>query len=163
MTTDISTLFEDYYSPLCNYVARLIRDETAAEDVVQELYISLWQKNNLSEVNQIQAYLLRAARFRAIDNLRKVEKRVVGQDLADELMHIPDDQEHNNEEIEALFAFTMAKLPPKTREVFMLSRIEGYSYKEIAERQNVSIKTIENQISNALKIIIQGFSLLFFW
>ena len=88
MITDISTLFEDYYSPLCNYVARLIRDETAAEDVVQELFISLWQKNNLSEVNQMQAYLLRAARFRAIDYLRKVDKRVVGQDLADELMHI---------------------------------------------------------------------------
>lgn len=163
MTTDISTLFEDYYSPLCNYVARLIRDETAAEDVVQELFISLWQKNNLSEVNQMQAYLMRAARFRAIDYLRKMDKWVIGQDLTDELMHIADDDGHANEEMEAIFAFTMAKLPPKTREVFLLSRIEGYSYKEIAERQNVSIKTIENQISNALKIIRQGLYSLFLW
>ncbi|MBK8699360.1 MAG: RNA polymerase sigma-70 factor [Saprospiraceae bacterium] len=163
MDTHISTLFDQYYSPLCNYVARLIKDEVAAEDVVQELFISLWQKDNLSEVVQIDAYLLRAARFRAIDHLRKISRTAKKEQLSEEILHIPDVVHEIDEETEALFAFTMAKLPPKTREVFLLSRIEGYSYKEIAEKQNVSVKTIENQISNALKIIRQGMAVLVFW
>ncbi len=147
-------IFIKFYSPLCNYVAKIISDDAMAEDVVQELFIELWQKDNLNQVANIEAYLLRASKFRAIDVLRKSKKSASIVSINEEVVNLTNQESSIDEhEIEPMMVYLLSKLPMKTRQAFELSRIDGFSYKEIADIQGLSIKTIENQIGSALKII----------
>lgn len=147
-------IFIKFYSPLCNYVSKIVMDETLAEDIVQELFIKLWEKDELHQVQNLEAYLLRAAKFKSIDVLRKMKRTATVITIDESSLSIyADDSVDDHHDIEPMFAYLMAQLPQKTREAFELSRIDGLSYKEIAEIQGLSIKTIENQIGNALKIL----------
>jgi len=129
----------------------MVHDEHAAEDIVQTLFIQLYEKNNMNTVDNIEGYLLRSVRFRCIDHIRKDKKSVflsINKLTAESANHSHDITE---EEIEPLFYYYAAKLPPRIREVFLLSRVSKLSYKEIAEELNISQKTVENQMGSALK------------
>jgi RNA polymerase sigma-70 factor (ECF subfamily) len=128
----------------------MVHDEDTAEDIVQTLFIQLYEKNNLNAVDNIEGYLLRSTRFKCIDHIRKAKKSVnlstneTTIDTANNLCEIAE------EEIEPLFHYYAAKLPPKIREVFLLSRVSKLTYKEIAAELNISQKTVENQMGSAL-------------
>jgi len=142
-------IFHHYYSPLCNYAARIIHDHDHAEDIVQALFIQLFEKNNLNAIQNKEAYLLRSVRFKCIDFLRKKTTTTslddIEEDSTNQFYDISED------DIEPLFHYYAAKLPPKTREVFLLSRVSKLTYKEIAEELNLSQKTVGNQMGSALK------------
>jgi RNA polymerase sigma-70 factor (family 1) len=147
----IEGIFHQFYSPLCNYAAKMVHDEHAAEDIVQTLFIQLFEKNNLNTVDNIEGYLLRSIRFKCIDHIRKV-KRLVSlpiTEITEDSVNIP--HEITEEEIEPLFHYYAAKLPTRIREVFLLSRVSKLTYKEIAEELNITQKTVENQMGSALK------------
>lgn len=147
-------IFLKFYSPLCNYVAKILMDDILAEDVVQELFIGLWEKDDLDKVENIEAYLLRAAKYKSIDVLRKMKRSATIIPIDEGTINLTSNVETTDyHDIEPMFAYLVAQLPQKTKEAFELSRIDGLSYKEIAEIQGLSVKTIENQIGNALKIL----------
>jgi RNA polymerase sigma-70 factor (ECF subfamily) len=146
----IEGIFHQFYSPLCNYAVKMVHDEHAAEDIVQTLFIQLFEKNNLNTVDNIEGYLLRSIRFKCIDHIRKM-KRLVSLPINEITEDSVIQHEITEEEIEPLFHYYAAKLPPRIREVFLLSRVSKLSYKEIAEELNVSQKTVENQMGSALK------------
>lgn len=151
MKSTIEKIFHRYYSPLCNYAAKIISDDNTAEDIVQALFIQLYEKNRLNLIDNIEGYLLKSVRFKCIDYIRNKNRQKTEElnELYTESINLP--HEITEEEIEPLFHYYAAKLPPKTREVFLLSRVSKLTYKEIAKELNISQKTVENQMGSALK------------
>jgi len=146
---EIEKLFHRFYSPLCNYASKIVGNRHDAEDIVQHLFIQLLQKNNLGTIINIESYLLRCVKFKCIDYLRTRQLSSDIEGLSEEASIENDDI--SEADIEPLFHYYAAKLPPKTREVFLMSRVGQMTYKEIADELNVSQKTVENQMGNALK------------
>jgi len=151
--TEIKNLFNQYYSPLCNYATKIISDSTIAEDIVQDLFVQLWENEKLEKIENTERFLLRATKYKCIDYLRT--KRINIEISLENLPEIiyTEDKDINEEDIEPLLHYYTSKLPPKTREVFLLSRKSGLTYKEIANDLNISVKTVENQMSRALRIM----------
>ncbi len=143
-------IFHEFYSPLCNYASRLVGDDAMAEEIVQDLFVHLLERNSLNRVDQLDRYLIRSVKFRCIDHLRHQQKEnpiridQKHEDIAD-VTHASD------EEMDALFHYLVAKLPPKTRTVFLLVRQSEMTYQEVAEELNISVKTVEAQMSRALQ------------
>ena len=151
MVNNLENIFHQFYSPLCNYAYKIVNDDFIAEEVVQSLFIQLFEKINSNEIQHIEAYLLRCIKYKCIDYLRK--KTLYKTTDIKELQNLAviEHQEITEDDIEPLFNYYAAKLPPKTREVFLLSRQGGLTYKEIAEELNISVKTVEVQMSRAIK------------
>lgn len=149
----IENIFHQFYSPLCNYASKIVNDDFIAEDIVQSLFIQLYEKDRWNTIDNIESYLLRSVKFKCIDQLRKTKrtKTIAANELVNEVVY--DQYEITEEDIEPLFHYYTSKLPPKTREVFLLSRTSKLTYKEIADELNISVKTVENQMSRALKIL----------
>ena len=147
----VKEIFYNYYSPLCNYATSFVTDKMVAEDIVQNLFIQLWESDKLNEIESLDKFLIRATKFKCIDYLRtfKADKSLIIDDSWMLKANSPSDLKE--EEIEPLLRYFAAKLPPKTREVFLKSRTESKTYKEIAESMDISVKTVETQMSRALK------------
>jgi RNA polymerase sigma-70 factor, ECF subfamily len=151
MDKKIENIFHQFYSPLCNYAYKIVKDDFIAEEVVQSLFIQLFEKIDWSKIRHIEPYLLRCVKFKCIDYLRK-EPGYKTTDIKElQNQSIIGHQEITEDDIEPLFHYYAAKLPSRTREVFLLSRQGGLTYKEIAEELNISVKTVEVQMSRAIK------------
>ena len=148
-------IYNLYWKRLFLYVVKVIRDSEAAEDIVQEIFVSLWLRRlEITEQRTLSGYLFTAARFKGInyvqDQLKKgkhadslIDHFNASQDGLDDLMEAKELNSIINKEIE--------KLPPKMRDVFVLSRRDQLSHKEISEKLQISDKTVKKQINNALK------------
>lgn len=135
----------------------LLRDSSASKDVVQEVFISLWNKENSSDIKNLKAYLRAAVRFKVANYIRagnirnsffdQIENlpKNTGSPTADELLEV--------KELQRVIKDTIDQLPEKCREVYRLSKEEGLSNKEIAQRLGISFKTVENQMTIAMKRI----------
>lgn len=150
----IELLFRKYYSYLVKAILRIVPKENIAEDLAQDVFFELWKKRNTLKINiSFKAYISRAGRNKALNFIR--DKKIKWDD-ADELevmeSSLGDVNENlQAEDLQALIDKSINELPEKCRLVFSLSRFEEMSYKEIAEQLGISIKTVENQISKALK------------
>ena len=155
--TALTELYNRYWEPIFLYVIRVLKDVDEASDVVQETFIALWQKQGeLSEVQSLKAYLFGIARYKALRciTLNESEER-----YRTSLLHFFNDYQDSPEvsliasEMETFLETHIQGLPERMREVFLLSRREQLSYAEIAQRLNISDKTVKKQISNALKYL----------
>lgn len=151
MDTNFKQLFDENYAHLCNYASSLIRDKYTAEDLVQTVFVQLWQKGKWEQLEHPEPYLLNCVKFKCIDFLRskKNKKEVLLTELPEAETY--QEQAPSDEEIKALLNYFASKLPPKMQEVFLMSRIRGMSYKEIALALDISEKTVENHMGAALK------------
>jgi len=152
----LKALYDDYYSVLCSQVFRMIQDRTQTEDIVQELIIDLWKKRaELGEVRHLGAYLRRAARNRTLNAIRAQKMKWDDLDSSAELVDPGSDAQSQLQEIELKQKIDTAiqGLPERCRQIFVLSRFEDMSYKEIAVELSISVKTVENQMSKALKVL----------
>ncbi len=150
-------LFRTYYRPLCQYAYAFLNDRDEAEEVVQSAFINIWDKKAQVEIQtSLKAYLYRIVRNSCL-NVIKHEK-VKKQHVAHEMVHADSSHEGVSQsvissELEERIAHAMKVLPEQCRIVFQLSRFEELKYAEIAEQLNISVKTVENQIGKALKIM----------
>ncbi len=151
-------LFEKEYEGLCRYAYTYLHDEHAAEDVVQETFVKIWEgKRHLLEDGSIRFYLFTAVRNNSISYLRKAKTAATTYtDTTPEPDPEPSlsaSQLQNIEEGNARqIAAALNKLPPKCREVFLLVKWQGLSYKDTAATLGLSVKTVENQMGKAIKI-----------
>ena len=149
-------IYNQYYNMLCNYAMRITYDRNSAEDVVQEVILELWnRKDKLSPDAAVIPYLKRSVYNRSLNLVRS---KAMNFDSDEGLIYESDntpgaDQELIGSELKTKISNIVASLPERCRIVFALSRYEEKSYKEIAEELNISVKTVENQISKALKIL----------
>ena len=148
-------VYNSYWRRLFLYVVKVIQDKDAAEDIVQEIFVSLWlRKTEILNHSSLSGYLFTAARFKGINFVQDQLKK--GKHNESLVEHLTSRQDTLNEafevkELNSLIDSELKKLPPKMREVFVLSRRENLSHKEISEQLQISDKTVKKQINNALK------------
>lgn len=152
-----STLYDRYWEAIFGYVARVLQDKEDAMDVVQDTFITLWQqRDGFDEIQSLSAYLYAIARYKALRYIRlNIQKRDYLASLLDFFTRhgeSPEELQTANE-LQEMINTEIENLPPKMREVFILSRQENLSYKEIAAKLNISDKTVKKQISNSLKLL----------
>jgi RNA polymerase sigma-70 factor, ECF subfamily len=148
-------IYNRYWNRLFLYIVKAIRDKEAAQDIVQEIFVSLWIRRKEINVNgTLAAYLFTAARYKGISYVQDtLKKSKHAETLATYLVERQDvvNEDYAAKELNAIIEIEIEKLPVKMREVFVLSRQENLSHKEISEKLNISDKTVKKQINNALK------------
>lgn len=152
-----SSIYDRFAVLLYVYACRICKDEVIAEDIIQEIFVSLWDKRrDIQLKSSLSAYLYTAVRYKFFD---LVAKNKVRSDYVDEFKKFVEigyyctDDYINEKELIALVEAEVSKLPSKMQEVFILSRNEGLSHKEISTLLLISEKTVKNQLTNALKIL----------
>jgi len=150
-------LFKTYYQPLCNYAYTFVQDRDEAEEIVQSTFLSVWEKKNVTEIRTaIKPYLYAMVRNACL-NVIKHEK-IKQKHVASELVMAERSVESVSRtviatELETRIYKAMEKLPEQCRLIFKLSRFEELKYSEIADQLDLSVKTVENQMGKALKIM----------
>jgi RNA polymerase sigma-70 factor (ECF subfamily) len=146
--------FDQYYAAVYRRLFALLGDQTSAEELCQDIFISLWQRRfELPNVIDWNHYLMKAATFKAIDFRRKgkgilqfVEDFEAKEIISEEEIT---DENHQLERLDK----EISALPDRCQLIFKLSRFEQMSYSDIAKVLEISSKTVENQIGKALKIL----------
>jgi RNA polymerase sigma-70 factor (ECF subfamily) len=147
-------IFRQWYEPVVRTANRILHDPGVAEEVAQEVLLELWRRREqLPEGSSVPGYLLQAARNRALNHLRHLQVQKKSQVFV-EALHEP--AEHADagaeaNELETAIHEAIGALPPRTREVFLLSRERNLRYAEIAEQLGVSVKAVEANMTRALK------------
>ncbi|HEX6225785.1 MAG TPA: RNA polymerase sigma-70 factor [Chryseolinea sp.] len=155
--TAFEMIFKTYYQPLCNYAYSFVHDREEAEEIVQATFLSVWEKkDNLSIHTGVKPYLYAMVRNAALNVLK--HEKVKQQHATVELAVAERSSESVTRtvmasELEERISKALNKLPEQCRLVFKLSRFEELKYAEIAEQLNISVKTVENQMGKALKIM----------
>ena len=145
--------FAAHYAALCDYVLRFVGSAEAAEDIVQDLFLHLWETRGPRDALRLtRGYLYVAARNRALKYLRR--SRVAAawiERVEHEVPPIPDSPEDLclRHELDAAVQRAIAELPGRCRDTFLLRRREGLSYEEIAARLGVSLGTVKSQMWRA--------------
>ena len=150
---NVEILFRKYYAGLCKSLYKILRDATLAEDIVQEVFLKVWEvRETLKMEDAIQSYLYRSC-YNAALNFLKQQKKNTDLDNLEATITASDSAERhlNFQETEAEIQKAIDALPPKTKVVFTLSRFEELSYKEIAERLDISVKSVEKHMGIALQ------------
>lgn len=149
-------LFKTHYSGLVSYVFNLCKNKKQAEDIVQNIIFKFWnKKESFDEKKSLKGYLYRMAYNEFVDEMRRQNKRLqFHEELKHQitLSHIESDEEVKDRKRAAVLK-AIDNLPDKCRETFMLHKQNGLKYKEIAEELGISVKTVENHISKALRRI----------
>lgn len=146
-----NTIFLRYSERMFYYALGFLKNAEASEDIVQEIFVWLWtNRSSITYKGSFHAYLNRAVKNACINlkNHKKVEERYRNQLTLTKGYDVFDDGEEPEDIFERLQAL-MDALPPKCREIFVLGCVEGMSYKNIAEKLNISVNTVNTQIKTA--------------
>jgi RNA polymerase sigma-70 factor (ECF subfamily) len=154
-------LFRHYSALVYRFAFSYLKSRPAAEEIVQECFIKIWEKRaQLRDDVPLKGYLFTTAHHAVLNELRRDQHHLrLHGEVAAAAGPASVANEAEYQEMEALYAAALDRLPPKQREVFVLSRQLGLSYPEIAARQGVSVKTVEAHIMQALKTMRSYFRL----
>ena len=154
-------LFIDYYPSLISFALYYVGDKTIAEDLVQEVFVKLWEtRERWSAVDDFSAYVYQMVRFKCFNYLRAEKIRNEATRSFTEEIDITEINNYIAEETFRLVMNSMEDLPPACRTVFSLT-LEGYSAKEIAEKLDIAVETVKKQKQVARKILKEKFGKLF--
>lgn len=161
-------LFHRTFRRLYDFALKITKDETIAEDILQDVFMKLWKKKDRVESNNIEAYLFRLVRNQCIDYIKFVKI------ISAKTIELETDRKYEelyridfirdepylliHEELKLEIEKTIESLPARCKEVFILSRIEGLKNREIAERLQINIKNVERHLARAIKTFRERFS-----
>jgi RNA polymerase sigma-70 factor (family 1) len=153
-------MFTACYAPLCRFAASYVGDAAAAEEIVQEIFLNLWERRTTADLcGGVRPYLFVAVRNRALNAIRSkryrhsLTLRVSAEDPPGMGRPEETDRAARRAAIDAVVTAAMARLPRRMREVITLSWREGLTYQEIATILGVATKTVENHMGRALKLL----------
>ena len=150
-------VFKTHYRNLHAYAFTILKDEDEAEETVQQVFYKLWERSeNLNFSGSIAAYLYRAVHNESLNSIKHQKVKENYQLHVAYSMKNKSEQEQTKwteKELEGQFRKALNELPEQCRTVFQLSRFENLKYKEIAEKLDISIKTVENHMGKALKLL----------
>jgi RNA polymerase sigma-70 factor (family 1) len=154
------SLYDQYFEPVCQFLEYYTRDVAAIEDVVQDVFVSLWENKDYLEIQYVKTYLFNAARNRILNYLRNNKNReaLLSDWIKKKEMEESSTDCYDIEEFSTLLNKAIDLLPDRCREIFILSKIEKLTYQQIAEYLLISPKTVEIHMSNALKRIRESIS-----
>lgn len=150
-------IYDRYWLKLYVAAFKRLKSKDDAKDIVQDLFISLWMKRDTLTINSsLSSYLFTAVKYKVINHIQanQVKKNYLNS-LTDAVVDY-DNSTHeqiSRNDLEVFIESKVARLSPKVKEVFQLSRKENLSINEIAERLHTSDQTVKNQLSKALKIL----------
>jgi|LSQX01.1.fsa_nt_gb RNA polymerase sigma-70 factor (ECF subfamily) len=150
-------LFKTHYASLVVYANSFLKDGDAAQDVVQGVFVRLWERRADYNISRPMGYLLQAVRNRCLDELKE-KKRFKGLENL-RLSEREDDTMLLNEEMLEKVQKVIAKLPEKRQKIFRMNRFEGLKYREIAVMLGLSVKTVEAQMGKALRFLKENIPL----
>ncbi len=165
--TAFREIYKRYWRSLFVAAQRKLKSEETCEELVQNIFLAIWEKRETLLVENLRGYLFSALKYQVVDHLRKelLAEKYSGflQAKQEQYGETPDGALHFRD-ITAIFENIFAQLPAKTSRVFHLSRIEHKSTKEIAALLNIPERTVEYHITQSLKILRQQLSdFLPFW
>lgn len=143
--------FKTLYRPLCLFSLRYVGQIEDAEDVVQQAFADVWEKNCSGvSIQNIKSYLYQAVRNRSLTFSSKLPAVETTESIL-EIADLSEEEQMYCAGRDARLWTAIDKLPPERRKIFLLSKRDGLKYQEIADKLHISIKTVENQMSKALK------------
>lgn len=150
-------IFGRYSKVLVNHAYKILGNHDQANDIVQDVFLAIWNKRNeIILTGSLSSYLYKATKNRILNHIahEKVVSSYVDS-IANfiEQDYAPADSSLREKELEAVIAKEIAQLPEKMREVFLLRKVEELSYEEIALQLNITDKTAKQQVYNSLKIL----------
>ena len=155
--TAFELLFRFYYPGMVIFTSNIVLNNEDAEEIVQDFFVKLWSKRNLiNDTSSLKNYLFTSVKNRAVNFLKKQQLNRKVTDKLEEM--VSTDQLYNPDlfilsELQTKINNACGKLQPRTREIFSLSRLKGLSNDQIADQLNISKRTVETQISKALKVL----------
>ena len=155
--TAFEQVFKTHFKRLHAYAFTILRDEAEAEEMVQQVFFKLWERNeNLSVTGSVTAYLYRAVHNESLNYIKHQKVR------SDHKLHIAYSMKNEAEqpakemqagELEKKIHSALNELPEQCRTIFQMSRFDELKYREIADKLGISVKTVENQMGKALKLL----------
>ena len=155
--TAFEQVFKTHFKRLHAYAFTILRDEEEAEEMVQQVFFKLWERNeNLSLTGSVSAYLYRAVHNESLNYIKHQKVR------SDHKLHVAYSMKNEVEhpakkviagELEKKIHAALNELPEQCRTIFQMSRFDELKYREIAEKLGISVKTVENQMGKALKLL----------
>jgi RNA polymerase sigma-70 factor (family 1) len=151
-------LYNRYWHKLYQTAKKYLKDDTAAEEIVHDVFVALWQKRHSSNIVDFQKYILVTARYHVYKHMRALAAKKI--EFHEEVPENPTlaivseaDTKLGYEDLQAELSNVLKQLPRRCQEIFWLSRVENLSNDEIAQKLNISKRTVENQITIALKLL----------
>ena len=152
--TNIDLLFQQFYRPLCMYALHYLQDVTQVEDMVQDAFVTMIeQQQNGKEINNQKAYLYTTVRNNCLDMIRREQQSVTMIMPQDADGAISDEEAAERSFHEAELWTAIDSLPERCRIIFLMAKRDGKRYREIATELGIAEKTVEHQVSKALKIL----------
>ncbi len=151
----LELIFKEYYEMMCMSALRITKERSLAEDIVQEVFYELYRKRETIQIQSLIGYLKRSVYNRSLNKIKSNKDIFDSDDLNIELSDNSINSQEGMEfkELEDYLHEVIERLPEKCRLVFVLNRFEELSYKEVAKKMDISVKTVENQMSKALRIL----------
>ena len=148
--------FDTYYVDLCNFVNAYVRDEDLSEDIVQNTFVYLWEnRESLKYNSSVKAYLYASSKNKSLNHLRnsKNRNRIESEMTVSVEQHFDSHNFLEYKDLKDLIVNAIDRLPGKCKKIYQLSRDQGLSNNEIASQLDLSVKTVENQITIAIRKI----------
>lgn len=147
-------IFRQFYRPLCVFAYGMVKDRQAAEDIVQDFFVKFWENRAEFQLQQqLNMYFYKAIQNNCIHYLNKQKKQSGESALKLLKSEFVDNKDMEQLELENHIHNAIEELPTECRKIFKMSRFDELKNREIAEKLNISIKTVENQMTKALKFI----------
>lgn len=149
-------LFEKYYSSMCLFARQYLKDHELAEESVQDMFVRIWERRQALNIEtSVKHYLFRSVRNHCLNQIQheKIKLQYASKVLDAASHEIDPEQYYIEVDLLKRIETSINSLPPKRKEIFRLSREQGLKYKEIAEKLNISVKTVEAQMGLALKYL----------
>jgi RNA polymerase sigma-70 factor, ECF subfamily len=153
---EFEKVFKSHFKSLHAYACTILHDDVMAEEMVQNVFCRLWEKSNQIEIREsVSGYLYRSVYHESLNYLKHLKVRDAYQTYAINRMENTNDASHQLElkELESRLDAALKDLPEKCRTIFQMSRFEELKYQEIADRLELPVKTIENQMGKALRLL----------
>jgi len=164
----LELLFSIYFPRLNDFARNVVKDDVISQDIVQDVFVKVWEKRSEIESINLEAYLFRLVRNRCIDyikHLKVVNNRMQEIQISSKYEELYRIDFIGNEpyvlieqELKQKIEKTIQSLPDRCREVFIMSRMKGLKNKEIAEELNINIKNVERHLSRAMQSFRDNFS-----
>jgi len=148
--------FDKYYDDLCNFVNIYLHDQALSEEIVQDIFVYFWENREKLQIKaSVRSFLFSASKFKSLNLLRdtKTQKKII-EEIGKAKSQLPSEDNglhFDTDEFKKILDAAVDQLAPKCREIFLLSKYEQLSNKEIADQLGISVKTVESQMTIALK------------
>lgn len=154
--SEFEAVFKKHFKGLHSYACTILRDDVMAEEMVQNVFCRLWEKTEHIDIREsVSGYLYRSVYHESLNYLKHLKVRDAYQTYAMHRVEHSHSASQNLElsELETRLDIALRELPEKCRTIFQMSRFEELKYQEIADRLQLPVKTVENQMGKALRLL----------